>query len=561
MHDLVIDNARIVDGTGAPARQGSVAVRDGRIVEVGGVAGQAARERLDAGGLALAPGFIDPHTHYDAQLAWDPLVTSSSWHGITTVVTGNCGVGVAPCRPDAREILMNDLVNVEAIPLDVMRRAIAWRWESFPQWMDALAAAPLGINVAPLVPLTPLRHYVMGEASFDRAASPDEVTRMAGLLDDAVGAGAFGFSTTVLANHVGHQGRPLACRLASADELGALGSVLRRRGRGAIEIALTAQADRVTDEELATLTLLVEQSRRPVTFLALFARPGRPAGSHEEALTRVGALLGRDRAVPQVSCRPLRVQFTLKNPFILATMATWAPTFNRPHDEQVALYRSTEFRSGWKAEMDRRRMGRALWPRLTIRDAASPAIAALVGQSIADIATARQVDPPDALLDVALEDGLETLFDFPVFNQDPDAVRPLVTDPRFLIGLSDGGAHVDQLCDAGYATYLLGKWVRQWQALTLEEGVRRLTSEIADFFGIPGRGRLVAGAAADLVLFDPATVDDEAPEYVHDLPGGAKRLVARARGIHATVVGGAVVYRDGKETGARPGTVLRSGAA
>ena len=286
--------------------------------------------------------------------------------------------------------------------------------------------------------------------------------------------------------------------------------VLRRRGRGAIEIALTAQADRVTDEELATLTLLVEQSRRPVTFLALFARPGRPPGSHEEALTRVGALLGRDRAVPQVSCRPLRVQFTLKNPFILATMATWAPAFNRPLDEQVALYRSAEFRSAWKAEMDRRRMGRALWPRITVRDAASPAIAALAGRSIADIAATRGVEAPDALLDLALEDGLETLFDFPVFNQDPDAVRPLVTDPRFLIGLSDGGAHVDQLCDAGYATYLLGKWVRQWQALTLEEGVRRLTSEIADFFGIPGRGRLVAGAAADLVLFDPATVDDEA---------------------------------------------------
>jgi N-acyl-D-aspartate/D-glutamate deacylase len=452
-------------------------------------------------------------------------------------------------------------VNVEAIPLDVMRRAIAWRWESFPQWMDALAAAPLGINVAPLVPLTPLRHYVMGEASLDRAATADEVTRMAGLLDEAVGAGAFGFSTTVLANHVGHQGRPLACRLASVDELGALARVLRRRGRGAIEIALTALADRVSDEELATLTLLVEESRRPVTFLALFARPGRPPGSHEEALGRVATLLGRDRAVPQVSCRPLRIQFTLKNPFIWATMAAWGPAFNRPVDEQVALYRSAAFRSGWKAEMDRRRVGRALWPRITIRDAGAPAIAALAGQSIADIAAARGVDPPDALLDLALEDGLETLFDFPVFNQDPDAVRPLVTDPRFLIGLSDGGAHVDQLCDAGYATYLLGKWVRQWQALTLEEGVRRLTSEVADFFGIPGRGRLVPGAAADLVLFDPATVDDEPPEYVHDLPGGAKRLVARARGVHATVVGGAVVYREGKETGARPGTVLRSGAA
>jgi len=558
MHDLVIDDARIVDGTGAPARHGSLAVKDGRVVEVGGATGQAAAERIDAGGLALAPGFIDPHTHYDAQLSWDPLVTCSSWHGVTTVVTGNCGVGVAPCRPEAREVLMGDLVNVEAIPLEVMRRGIAWSWESFPQWMDALAAAPLGINVAPLVPLTPLRHYVVGEASFERAASAEETARMAALLDEALAAGAFGFSTTTLQNHVGHQGRPLACRLAGAPELRALAGVLRRHGRGAIEAAITSLPDRVTDEELATLSLLVEESRRPVTYLAVFARAGR---SHEEVVARTAHLLGRDRAVPQVSCRPLRVQFTLRNPFIFAPMATWAAAFNHTPEEQRVLYASPQFRGDWKEEMARRRMFGRQWGRITIRDAAGEAGRRLVGQSIADIAAARGIEAPDAFLDVALEDDLETLFDFPALNQDPEGVRPLVTDPRFLIGLSDGGAHVDQLCDAGYATYLLGKWVRQWQALTLEEGVRRLTSEVADFFGIPGRGRLVPGAAADLVLFDPATVDDEPAEYVHDLPGGGKRLVARARGIHATVVGGRVVYRDGTDTGARPGTVLRGGTA
>ena len=556
MHDLVIENARIVDGTGGPSRHGNVAIREGRIVEMGGGAGQAARQRLDADGRVVAPGFIDPHTHYDAQVAWDPLLTSSSWHGVTTVVTGNCGVGVAPCRPEARDVLMGDLVNVEAIPLDVMRAGIDWTWQSFPEWMDALGRAPLGINVAPLVPLTPLRHHVLGEASFDRAATADETSTMARLLDEAMDAGAFGFSTTILPNHVGDQGRPLACRRASPEELRALAGVLRRSGRGAIEIALTALSDRVSDEELATLTLLVEESRRPVTFLAVFARPGRPPGSHEEGLTRVLSLLGRDRAVPQVSCRPLRVQFTLKNPFIFAGMTPWAQTFNRTVAEQTALYRTAAFRAEWKAEMERRR-ARGLWPRITIRDAGSPAVAALAGQSIADIAAARGMEPADTFLDVGLDDGLETLFDFPVFNQDPEAVRPLVTDARFLIGLSDGGAHVDQLCDAGYATYLLGKWVRQWEALTLERAVHRLTGEVADFFGIPDRGRLAAGAAADLVLFDPDTVDDCPPEYVHDLPNGAKRLIARARGIEATIVGGQVVYRNGEPTGARPGTVLR----
>jgi N-acyl-D-aspartate/D-glutamate deacylase len=260
-----------------------------------------------------------------------------------------------------------------------------------------------------------------------------------------------------------------------------------------------------------------------------------------------------------VSCRPLRVQFTLENPFIFAMMSTWAQVFNRSRADLTALYASEAFRTEWKSEMERRRMFRGQWPRITVRDATTPGVQALAGRSIADIAEARGVEPADALLDVALEDGLGVLFDYPVMNQDPDAVRPLVTDSRFLIGLSDGGAHVDQLCDAGYATYLLGKWVRQWGALSLEAAVHRLTGEVADFFGIPDRGRVAPGAAADLVLFDPDTVDDVPPEYVRDQPNGATRLVARARGIAATVVGGQIVYRDGEPTGARPGAVLRSG--
>jgi N-acyl-D-aspartate/D-glutamate deacylase len=271
-------------------------------------------------------------------------------------------------------------------------------------------------------------------------------------------------------------------------------------------------------------------------------------------------LLGRDRAVPQVSCRPLRVQFTLKNPFIFATMATWGQAFNRSEAEQRALYASAAFRTQWKEEMERRRIFRGQWRRITVRDAAGAETLTLAGKSVAEIANARGQDPADTLLDIALADGLETLFDFPVMNQDPEGVKPLVTDPRFLIGLSDGGAHVDQLCDAGYATYLLGKWVRERQALTLEEGVRRLTSEVAGFFGIPDRGVIAPGKAADLVLFDPDTVDDVPPEYVRDLPGGGKRLVARALGVHATIVGGRLLYRDGAHTGAWPGTVLRNAA-
>jgi N-acyl-D-amino-acid deacylase len=557
MYDLVIDNARIVDGTGAPAVEGSVAITDGRITDVEIGAGTIARERLDAAGRVLAPGFIDPHTHYDAQVAWDPLVTCSSWHGVTTVVMGNCGVGVAPCRPEAREILMGDLVNVESIPLEVMRRGITWEWESFPEYMRALHTRGLGINLAPLVPLTPLRHYVIGEAAFDRAANPDEVASMARLLGEALDAGAFGLSTTILNNHVGHAGRPLACRLASREELAALCHELRARRRGTIEAAITSLPDRVTDDEYATLALLVEESARPVTYLAVFARPGRP-GAHEELVARMAPLLGRDRAVPQVSCRPLWIQFTLKTPFIFAMFSTWAQAFNRPPEEQRALYRSEEFRQAWKEEMNRRRMFRGQWARITIHDAASPGTRALIGTTIATLAAERGADPADTILDIGLADDLETVFESPFMNTDPEGVRPLITDPRFLIGLSDGGAHVDQICDVGYATYLLGTWVRERQALTLEVAVRRLTSEVAEFFGIRDRGVIAPGKAADLVLFDPDTVSDVAPERVADLPGGATRLVARARGVHATIVNGQILYRDGVPTGARPGAVLRS---
>jgi N-acyl-D-aspartate/D-glutamate deacylase len=558
VHDLIIDNALIVDGTGTPAVPGSVAVSDGRITAVGLPPGAAARERLDAEGRVLAPGFIDPHTHYDAQLAWDPLVTPSSWHGVTTVVTGNCGVGVAPCRTGARDLLMGDLVNVEAIPLDVMRRGIGWEWESFPEYMAAIGRRGLGANVVPLVPFTPLRHHVMGEASLERAATPDETTAMARLFGDALDAGAFGFSTTILQNHVGHEGRPLACRNASTDELRAICRTMRARGRGAIEAAITSRPDQVTDEEYDTLALLVEESGRPVTYLAVFARPGK-AGMHEELVARVAPLLGRDRAVPQVSCRPLRVQFTLRNPFIFAALAAWRPAFNRSPEDQRALYRSEEFRRAWREEMERRRLFRgAVWSRITVRDARGPGGRALIGTSIATLAAERRAEPADTLLDLAIGDDLEMLFDFPVLNQEPEGVRPLVTDPRFLIGLSDGGAHVDQLCDVGYTTYLLGKWVREHQALTLEAAVARLTSEVAALFGIPDRGVIAPGKVADLVLFDPATVDDLPAEYVWDLPGGAKRLVARARGMHATLVAGQIVHREGLPTGALPGAVLRS---
>ena len=564
MHDLIIENVCIVDGTGADRFQGSVAVKDGRVVsiqrEIGNGGGEAAAERINADGLVLAPGFVDPHTHYDAQVAWDSLLTCSPWHGVTTVVMGNCGVGVAPMRPEMREMAMWDLVNVEAIPFDVMQRGIDWTWETFPEYLDAISAKGLGINVSAIAPLTPIRQFAMGEAAFERAANEDEIAVMKQLLRDALAAGAVGLSTTALNNHLGFEGRPLSCRNASRQELAALCGVLRDAGRGSIEIALTqTQFGTISDGELDLLEFLLRESERPVTFLALINDVGEPE-SYLQAVESLGPLLDWRRAVPQITCQPLRNQFQMTNPFVLATLEHFAPVFNKTPEEQAALYASPSFRDSVRPELDERGIARAMVDRMRIAEAKSePARThAASGRRLEEIAAETGVHPLDLLLDLTVAEGPELAVDLQLANFEPEGVRNLLRDGRFMIGLSDGGAHVEQLCDAGYTTHLLGKWVREEQALSLEEAVRNITSIPADFWGIAQRGRIAEGAPADLVLFDPNTVGAEQPEYVNDLPGGARRFVAQATGVEATLVAGQVLYRDGEYQGGLPGEVLRN---
>jgi N-acyl-D-amino-acid deacylase len=560
MYDLIIENARICDGTGKPSFHGNVAVKDGLIAAIGKGNGEAAARKINADGLVLAPGFIDPHTHYDAQVAWDPMVTCSSWHGITTVVMGNCGVGVAPVKPKARDIVMWDLVNVEAIPFDVMQKGIDWQWETHAQYLDVLQKRGMGINVASLAALTPLRHYAIGEESFDRAAKPDEIVVMQQLLRDAIRSGAFGLTSTILNNHIGFEGRPLACRNASREELAALCQVLREEGRGTIEIALTGtNIGQVSDDEYDLLKFLVDQSQRPVTFLALFNKPGKP-DSYMNAVEKIQPILGWNKAVPQVTCRPLRIQFNMRNPFIFAIFTAWHGVFNKSVEEQMKIYGDPGFRQTFREEMNRRRIFAGQWGRMTVLDAKTPEVQKHVEskKTVAQIARDQGKDPIDVFLDLAIADRLELMFDLQALNFDLEGVKNLVEDKRFLIGLSDGGAHVDMLCDAGYATYLLGRWVREYQVLSLEEGVRRLTSVPADLFGIPKRGRIAQGLVADLTLFDPDTVDAKDPEYVWDLPGGGKRFVAKSKGIKSTIVSGHVLYQDGEHQGGLPGQVLRS---
>ncbi|HZP86689.1 MAG TPA: amidohydrolase family protein [Burkholderiales bacterium] len=554
--DLVIRNGLLVDGTGAPRRHADIAIAEGKIVEIGTIDGSA-KASIDASDCVVAPGFIDPHTHYDAQICWDGALTPSSWHGVTSVVLGNCGVGLAPCRPDAHEIAMRDLVNVEAIPYEVLERGITWDWESFPQYMEAAQRRNPKLNLAFLAPLTPLRHYVMGEASMERAASAEETAQIRGLLAEAMDAGAFGFSSTILNQHLGFGGRPLACRQASRDELKAYAGVLKEKRKGAIEVALTRQIGVLEEDQCEILDLLLDESGRPVTFIALFDRDDI-SEAVRDTLRRAAPMIAKG-ARPQTSPLPLTREVDMRSPFLFAAFPSWKRVFaDKSKDAQKAVYADPAFRNAFREEL-KNPMTFGNWARITLHEAQAPELKRFEGLSVAEIAQAQGKDGVDAFLDLTLADDLRLEFTVRSFNTRVDRMTELLNNRSILIGLGDGGAHVDMLCDAGYPTYLLGTWVRERGVLSLEEGVRRLTSDPADVFGIRDRGRLRAGLAADITIFDPATVGStNRGERRFDLPGGGKRMVMPSRGIRTTIVNGAITYAEGTMTEANAGRVLRS---
>ncbi|MGH7916217.1 MAG: N-acyl-D-amino-acid deacylase family protein [Candidatus Binataceae bacterium] len=556
-YDLLVRNGTVVDGTGAAPRRADIAIAQGKIVAIGELK-ESASQVIDASDLVVAPGFIDPHTHYDAQICWDPYITSSSWHGVTSVMMGNCGVGIAPCRPAVREIAAWDLVNVEAIPFEVLSKGIKWEWETFPEYLDAAERRGSGINLGFLAPLTPFRHYVMGEESMEREATKAETAQIKAILKEAVAAGAFGFTTSTAPQHIGYKGRPLACRNASRDEFKAYANALKELGRGAIELALTKSVSVISDEECEFLDFLLTESGRPVTWLALLNRDDLPDAC-QESLRKAGSLIKRG-GVPQVTCRPLIVQIDLRSPFIFANLDCWNPVFNQPAAVQAKIYRDQNFRNAFRKALERPAVFNGKWERLEVKEAFNPALKPLEGRTVAEIAKERGCDGVDAFLDLALEDDLRIQYSMALFNADEARIPELIRDPRTMVGLSDGGAHVDMLCDAGYCTYLLGTWVRDRQSMTLEHAIKRITSEPADYFGIKGRGRLLPGLAADLAIFDFQTIGSNMRgEMRNDLPGGGRRFVMPARGVEYTVVNGAVLYEHGKATGALPGRVLRSG--
>ncbi len=555
-YDILIKNGRIIDGTGAPAFTGNVAITDGKIAQVGAVDGPA-KEVVDASDCVVAPGFIDPHTHYDAQICWDGAVTPSSWHGVTSVIMGNCGVGIAPCLPESREIAMRDLVNVEAIPYDVLEAGITWDWESFPDYMNAAERRNPSVNLGFLAPLTPFRHFVMGEESMERAATAEETARIKALLGEALDAGAYGWSSTILNQHLGYQGRPLACRMASDDELRAYSRLLKEKGKGAIEVALTRQVGVLEQAQCDVLDLLLEESGRPVTFIALFDRDDI-SEAVRDTLKRSAPQLAKG-ARPQTSPLPLTREINMRSPFSFAAFPSWKRVFADKSDTAMrAVYGDKAFRDQFREEL-KNPLNFGDFNRIVMHETGSEALKNFEGQSVADIAKAQGKDEVDTFLDLTIEDNLDVEFTMASYNTRVDRMAELLNDPRILIGLGDGGAHVDMLCDSGYPTYLLGTWVRERGVLPLEQAVQRLTSDPADFFGITDRGRLAVGMAADVTIFDPEGIgSSNRGERRFDLPGGAKRMVMPSKGVETTIVNGALTYSGGEIVGGSSGKVLRA---
>lgn len=546
--DLLLRGATVIDGSGAPARRADVAIRDGRIAEIGRLSGADA-PAIDLDGLMLAPGFIDPHTHYDAQLLWDPDITPSSWHGITTVVVGNCGFSIAPTRPEHRPVILRTLENVEGMPLDALEAGLPWTFETFPQYLDVVDRAPKRANVAALIGHTALRFFALGDDATERAATAAEIEQMRAIVGAALDAGAVGFSTSRSPGHVGAYGKPVPSRVCDRDEIFALARVLGERGRGTFES--TYAPDLWVDEFAA----LAAQIGRPVTWAAIVTQKANP-GYAPDLVARTRAHGGS--VYPQITCMPIVVQVQLSDPFPLVNVPAFNEILELPRDQRAARYRDRDWRAAAAAQIPPL-WGDAIATSVVEESSSHPRL--VNGPTLGELAAQRGVDPIDVMADVALDDELHTRFRVTMTNDDEDQVGVLLGDKSLLLGLSDAGAHTSQLNDAKYATYLLQRFVRERGDLSWEDAVWRLTGHPAEVYGLADRGAIRPGAHADLVAFDPATVGPGATVRVRDFPAGADRLVSYPTGVEHVWVAGQQVRRHGADLdGVRPGRLLRHGA-
>jgi len=561
MLDLLIRNAQIYDGAGAPARHGNLAVAEGRIVAIGQESG-AARQTIDAAGRALAPGIIDGHTHYDAQITWDPFADPSPALGVTTAVLGNCGFTIAPCRREDRDLTMRNLTHVEGMSLDALRAGIRWDFESFPQYLDMLARQGVGPNIACFVGHSAIRTWVMRDEASQRAATGEEIETMAGLVREAMAAGALGFASTTAEAHNGEGGVPMPSRLACDRELRTLVRAMAEQGRGVYMLT------RGRNTSIPYLEEIAAESGRPVVIAALFHNNTNPAGAFR-VLAEINAARSRGRRLyAQTACTPLSMDFTFRSPYVFEGLAAWKPAMAaHDHAGLKRIYAEAGFRNAVKQELTAARGARLFnseWDKVQVVETVRPENRRLEGSDIAILAADAGKDPLDYILDLALAEDLDTAFVAQLLHNDEDAVGRILRDPQAHISLSDAGAHLTFLCDAGFGLHLMGHWSRDKGVMSLQEAVHRLTGQPAQLFGIQGRGVLKEGNAADLMLFDPATVARGRKRRAFDLPAGAARLTTEAVGLHGVWVNGQrIVDEHGKlETGnGRPGQVLRRFAA
>ncbi len=555
MHDLVIRNALLLDGLGSTPFHGDLGVSNGKIVETG-KAKNSYRKSINADGLALMPGIIDNHTHYDAQLTWDPLASPSPALGVTTAIIGNCGFTIAPCKPAGRDLIMRNLTQVEGMSIEVLRQGITWEFESIPEYLAMLERRGVGLNIACFAGHSSIRSYVMGEEASRRAATDTEIDAMRRIVLEGVLAGAIGFATSTSPAHNGEGGVPMPSRLAEDRELRALVGCLREAGRGLFMLTKGGQTKMAFLEELAA------DSGRPVVVAALLHNNTSPGVVFDD-LDAIAAANGRGRRMAgAISCCPLSFDFTMQSPYPIEGLESWQPALGKKGEAMKAVLADPAFRQGIRDELSRPAVFRLFngeWDKVQVVETVKRENAHFEQHSLGELARETGRDPIDIWFDLALDEDLATVFIALTLNSDETALAKMLLHPASLVSLSDAGAHLTFFNDAGYGLHLLGHWVRETGVLTLQDAARKLTSHPASVFGISNRGVLKTGNHADLLLFDPKTVGRGPKKRVQDLPGGGARLTTPSIGVHGVWVNGT---RIADEKGLRPfdrlpGKVLR----
>lgn len=541
MDDLLIKGALVYDGTGAEPAIKDVAVYAHKIRAIGLNLPENAQHIVDGTGLALMPGIIDSHTHFDAQITWDPTLKPSPALGVTTAVIGNCGFTIAPCKPADRDMTMRNLTQVEGMSLDVLKSGIDWGFETFAEYLAMLRAKGCVVNTAAYIGHSSVRTWVMGADASKREATPLEIEQMQTIVREAMAAGAVGFSSSTSPAHNGEGGLPMPSRLASDAEMMALITAMGSQDKGVYMVTKGGQMPVTFLEDMA------KQSGRPVMIAALLHNSTNPTGVFKDLDQIASANARGQRLIGQVSCCPLTMDFTLASPYPVEGLQSWKPALGLQGDALKAVLSDKAFRQSVRDEIAAPttfRLFNGEWDKVHVVECALPNNAALEQRTVADIANAQSHDPLDVMLDLALAEDLQTVFTAQLLNSDADAVGRMLNHPNSIISLSDAGAHLTFFNDAGFGLHLLGHWVRDLKAMSLQEAIRRLTSQPASIFGMTDRGIIKAGMAADLLLFDPSTVGRGSKRRVSDLPGGAARLTTDAIGVHGVWVNGQQVANN-----------------